>query len=196
MVGSGFLEHLPGCPTVSDSLTGRPFTISILFAVSSARSTVFQNKNTRGEFDVRRNRTLPLVLIALWNPYAFASPTEIQHASTNQQESNVSGTWIITFSNPPHLTRTLVIQQNGNDITGTWDAPVCPCLISGTIKGDKLKLRITSHNPKALAIILISKVTSDSMTGKTHLDGGPGGSSEFTAVRQKKSDPEAAAAKK
>jgi len=148
---------------------------------------------------------MPLVLMALWNASAFATVdqstqqnqsqalAEEPQASNNQQPITVSGTWIITFSAPPRRTRTLVIQQNDRDVVGTWDAPVCPCSISGSFKGDKLELTITPRHPAgAHSIILTGKVTGDSINGKTHIEGGPGGSSGFTAVRQKTTGPGAA----
>src|ERR1700732_2775282 len=64
-------------------------------------------------------------------------------ATHGQQALDVEGKWQITFDGPrgEHYTHILTLHRDNGNLTGTLDAPVCPCVVSGTIKGDKLRLK-------------------------------------------------------
>lgn len=98
----------------------------------------------------------------------------------------VEGKWLITFVGPDRVSRTriLTLQRDKGTLTGTLYAPVCPCAVSGSIKGDKMELRIFPRDPKSVKIIYTAKVTGDTMNGESYLEGIGHQGSKFKGIRQ------------
>lgn len=111
--------------------------------------------------------------------------------SRGQKEVDVEGKWLITFVGPDGVNRTriLTLHRDKTALTGTLDAPVCPCAVSGSIKGDKLELRISPQNRKAVSTIYIAKVSGDTMNGESYLEGVNDPGSKFKGIRQAQNEP-------
>jgi len=108
-----------------------------------------------------------------------------EQAAPGKQAPDVEGKWQITFDGPPgeHYTRILILHRDNGNLTGTLDAPVCPCVISGTMKGDKLRLKITSRGAMS-STIYRATVNGDKMRGESFLEAIPNRSASFTGIRQ------------
>jgi hypothetical protein len=123
-----------------------------------------------------------------FNDQDSAKPPQVSQA---QQAPDVEGKWLITFDAPrgEHLTWILTLHRDNGGLTGTLNAPVCPCRVSGSINGDKLKLEITPHTRAARKTTYTATVMGDTMTGVSHVEGLGGQGSKFRGVRQVQNDP-------
>jgi hypothetical protein len=96
---------------------------------------------------------------------------------------------LITFADPhnKHPTRVLTLHLDNGRLKGTFDAPVCPCVVSGKMKSDKLKLQITPHG--AMSITYEATVTDDTMKGESYFELAPTHPGvKFRGIRQVRAD--------
>ena len=153
--------------------------------------------------DVRACRASIIVLFGLLTPFLLlrasgatqqtdkAVSSSDPHIPQTQKAVDVEGKWLITFVDRLGRVkpRTLTLHRDNETLTGTLDAPVCPCIVSGSIKGDKIKLRITESLASAKKMIWTANVTGDTMKGDSRLEGAPSSGSKFEGVRQNQTDP-------
>jgi hypothetical protein len=93
--------------------------------------------------------------------------------------ANVAGTWSVSASDGGRKAdQTLVIQQDGNKITGTFKGPMQSGTLEGTVTGNA----ITFHVKARRALDYTGSVDGDSMKGT--LSGG-GKTGDWTATRSK-----------
>jgi hypothetical protein len=117
--------------------------------------------------------------------------------SDAQKPLDVEGKWLITFADPSnnYPTRILTLRFENGELTGTLEAPVCPCVVSGKMNGNKLKLKITPHGG-AMSTIYTATVTGDTMKGESRIEYKiPHYGLKFTGIRQGQADPTAVPAK-
>jgi hypothetical protein len=110
--------------------------------------------------------------------------------SEAQRPVDVEGKWMITFVDPGNQnpTRILILRLDNGNLTGSLDAPACPCVVSGNMKGDTLKLKITPHG--AMSMIYTATVTGDAMKGESYIENKiPHYGVKFTGIRQVQPDP-------
>jgi hypothetical protein len=93
--------------------------------------------------------------------------------------ANVAGNWTVTASNGRRkITQTLVIQQDGDKISGTFKGPRQSGTLSGSVSGNA----VTFHVDAKIPLDYTGTADGDSMTGKMS---GEGKTGEFTATRSK-----------
>ncbi|MFZ1972100.1 MAG: hypothetical protein WAU89_04595 [Candidatus Acidiferrales bacterium] len=109
--------------------------------------------------------------------------------SEAQKLLDVEGKWVITFADPDNKnpTRILTLSLHNGKLTGTLDAPACPCEVSGKMKDDKLKLKITPHGARSMNYA--ATVTGNTMKGESYMEGIPHHGVKFTGIRQVQADP-------
>lgn len=100
-------------------------------------------------------------------------------ASANDEPANVAGTWSITARGEAgSANQTIVLKQDGNKITGTFQGPRQSGTIEGMIDGNKIVFHVNARN----ALDYKGTVDGDSMKGTLS---GRGKSGEWTATREK-----------
>jgi hypothetical protein len=93
--------------------------------------------------------------------------------------ANVAGTWTVSVSGGAgSATQTLVVQQDGAQITGTFKGPRQSGTLEGTVTGNAVTFHVKARVP------LDYNGTADGDTMKGTLSGG-GRTGEWTAVRTK-----------
>lgn len=97
--------------------------------------------------------------------------------------ADVSGNWNLTVESPRGTTNpTMTLTQKGEDVTGTYKSPRGEMPITGTLKGNDLKLSYTvSMGDRSLTIDFVGVVDGDSITGKTVM--GQMGEGKFSAKK-------------
>lgn len=100
-------------------------------------------------------------------------------ASANDEVSNVAGTWSVTARGEAGSAKqTIVLKQDGNKLTGTFQGPRQSGTIEGMIDGNKIVFHVNERN----ALDYKGTVDGDSMKGTLS---GRGKSGEWTAAREK-----------
>lgn len=90
---------------------------------------------------------------------------------------NVGGTWTVTASNGRRKAKqTLVIQQEGAKITGTFKGPRQSGTLEGSVAGNSINFHVTAKIP----LDYTGTVDGDSMKGSLSGDGKNG---DWTATR-------------
>lgn len=93
--------------------------------------------------------------------------------------ANVAGTWTVDVkSGNRTVTQTVVLQQDGGKIAGTFKGPRQSGTVDGKVEGNA----ITFHVTAALPIDYSGTVDGDTMTGKLT---GRGQTGDWTATRAK-----------
>lgn len=113
-----------------------------------------------------------------------------------QKPLGVEGKWLITFADPSnnYPTRILTLRFDNGKLTGSLDAPACPCVVSGKMQGDKLTVKITPHG--AMSMNYAATVTGDTMKGESYMENNfPHHGVKFTGIRQVQADPTSVPAK-
>jgi hypothetical protein len=93
--------------------------------------------------------------------------------------ANVTGTWNITVSGEAgSANQTIVLQQDGNKITGTFKGPRQSGPLEGTVDGNNIKFHVKTRVP----LEYNGTVDGDAMKGTMS---GHGKSGDWTATRAK-----------
>jgi hypothetical protein len=93
--------------------------------------------------------------------------------------ANVSGKWTVSVTGAAgSATQTLVINQSGGNITGTFKGPRQSGTLSGTVTGNQVAFHVKAHVP----IDYTGTADGDSMKGTLT---GRGKTGEWTASRAK-----------
>jgi hypothetical protein len=93
--------------------------------------------------------------------------------------ANAAGTWTVSASNGRHqATQTLVIQQDGNKITGTFKGPRQSGTLEGSVTQNAITFRVEARRP----LDYTGTVDGDSMKGTLS---GAGKTGDWTATRTK-----------
>jgi hypothetical protein len=118
------------------------------------------------------------LLSALYIVTAFAMLAVAQEPLPNQQPVNVVGHWIISAKNwnGDLDTKTVDLQQNGNQITGHFKGPNQSGGLEGSVNGHHIMFRTKTKHP----LTFRGQVQGDTMTGNYHVMGKEG---EFHAER-------------
>lgn len=86
-------------------------------------------------------------------------------------DANVSGTWTVLAKNGRRsVTQTIVLQQDGGKVTGTFKGPRQSGTINGTISENEIKFHVTAKMP----IDYTGTVDGDSMKGTLTSEGKTG----------------------
>ena len=131
-------------------------------------------------------------------PKTFAAIQEnnakqLDPVPNNPQPDRVEGTWLITFDGPrpgEHRSRTLTLQRDTHGkLTGTLDAPVCPCTVVGSSKRNKVKLTVTPKRG-GMSVTYLATVKGDMITGEAFAEGIPSytPSTKFVGTRKGNTD--------
>jgi len=101
-----------------------------------------------------------------------------QEPLPNQQPVDVSGHWIISAKNwnGELNTKTIDLQQNGNEITGHFKGPDQSGGLQGSVNGHHIVFRNKTRHP----LTFRGQVEGDTMQGNYHVMGKEG---EFHAER-------------
>lgn len=103
----------------------------------------------------------------------------LSFASASDTAANVAGTWTVTASQETgSATQTLVIQQDGAKITGTFKGPRQSGTLEGTVTGNTVNFHVQARVP----LDYTGSADGDSMKGT--LSGG-GKTANWTAARAK-----------
>jgi len=98
-------------------------------------------------------------------------------AMASDTAAKVAGTWRVTASNGRRkVTQTLVIQQDGARISGTFKGPRQSGTLEGTLTGNAITFHVTAKTP----LDYTGTVDGDSMKGTLSGDGKNG---DWTATR-------------
>lgn len=105
------------------------------------------------------------IIPVLLNSVAFAA------------DANVAGTWTVNARNGRRsVTQTMVLQQDGGKVTGTFKGPRQSGTVDGMVSGSVVKLHVTAKRP----IDYAGTIDGDNMKGTLTSDGKTG---DFTATR-------------
>lgn len=100
-------------------------------------------------------------------------------AAADNPPANVAGTWTVSVSGDAgNATQTIVLQQDGNKITGTFKGPRQSGTVDGTVDGNNIKFQVKARIP----LDYTGTVSGDSMKGTLS---GKGKSGDWTATRAK-----------
>lgn len=92
-------------------------------------------------------------------------------------DANVAGTWTVNAkSGRRSATQTLVLQQDGNKVTGTFKGPRQSGTISGTVNGNAIQFHVDAKMP----LDYTGTVDGDSMKGTLN---GEGKSGDWSGTR-------------
>ena len=94
-------------------------------------------------------------------------------------DANIAGTWAVTAKRGRRsATQTLVLQQDGTKISGTFKGPRQSGTISGTVNGNAIQFHVDAKMP----LDYTGTVDGESMKGKLN---GEGKSGEWSGTRAK-----------
>jgi len=86
-------------------------------------------------------------------------------------DAEVAGKWTVSAKNGRHsVTQTLVLEQNGGKVTGTFTGPRQSGTIDGTVSGNAIQLHVAAKMP----IDYTGTVDGDSMKGTLTSEGKSG----------------------
>ncbi|HTZ96733.1 MAG TPA: hypothetical protein VMB18_10070 [Terriglobales bacterium] len=92
-------------------------------------------------------------------------------------DANVAGTWTVLAKNGRRsVTQTLVLQQDGSKVTGTFKGPRQSGTIDGTVSGAAIKFHVTAKMP----LDYTGTVNGDTMKGTLSSEGKTG---DWTGTR-------------
>jgi len=100
-------------------------------------------------------------------------------ALASDAAANVAGTWSVSASNGGRqASQTLVIQQDGKKITGTFKGPLQSGPLEGTVTGNAITFHVATRRP----LDYTGTVDGDAMKGTLS---GAGKTGDWTATRAK-----------
>ena len=88
--------------------------------------------------------------------------------------ADASGTWAMSLEAPQgSADATLILKQDGENVTGTYKGPRNEAPAKGTLKGDDLSLTvsITAAGRGSLTLVITAKVADDKMDGSLNFAG-------------------------
>jgi hypothetical protein len=149
-----------------------------------------------------------LVIALLSIGVAHGHPQQSQsrsEASASHQLPGIEGKWVLAYDSAGVLKTRIFTFERDKDgrFIATLDEPgVCPCDVLVSLKGNKLKLRVTPHKPtrvvpplppnvvlgEPLSTIYEAKVIGDTMEGKFYLERAGVGTTRFTGNRESKAE--------
>lgn len=148
-----------------------------------------------------KNSAFSIVLLA--GLFAVTLVTAKRVAS--QQSVAIEGKWLLTWvsAQGEQKTRIFTLERNKKGtLIAMQDEAACPCDVTVSFKGDKVKLRVKPRKPtravpslqpnvilEPLSTIYEAKLTGDTMKGKFYVEGFPAESRGFTGTRQGKTEP-------
>jgi hypothetical protein len=95
------------------------------------------------------------------------------------QPANVAGTWHVSVSGAAgSAEQTIVLQQDGNKITGTFKGPRQSGELQGTVDGNTISFHVATHVPLDYKGTVDGDTMKGTMTGK-------GKTGDWTATRSK-----------
>jgi hypothetical protein len=104
--------------------------------------------------------------------FASGSVSVAQEPLASAEPVNVAGTWTISAKNPEGSvdTKTVDLQQNGNQITGHFKGPRQSGGLEGTVNGHHIFFRTKTRFPLAFR----GMVNGDTIEGYFHVRAGTG----------------------
>ena len=101
----------------------------------------------------------------------------LAHAA--DEPANVAGTWHVSISGAAgSAEQTIVLQQDGNKITGTFKGPRQSGKLQGTVDGKAISFHVATHVPLDYKGTVDGDTMKGTMTGK-------GKTGDWTAARSK-----------
>lgn len=98
--------------------------------------------------------------------------------------ADLTGTWVLTVDSPQGTSNpTMVLQQDGNKVTGTYQGSFGSAELTGTVDGDSFTLNADmSMQGQDFTLTYSGTQNGDSMTGEVELAGL--GGAGFTGKRE------------
>jgi hypothetical protein len=87
--------------------------------------------------------------------------------------ADASGTWAMSLETPQgFMDATLVLKQDGENITGNYKGPRNEAPAKGTLKGNELSLTVAiAAGGQPLTLVITAKVADDKMDGSLNFAG-------------------------
>jgi hypothetical protein len=88
--------------------------------------------------------------------------------------ADASGTWAMSLEAPQGSTEaTLILKQDGENVTGTYKGPRNEAPAKGTLKGTELSLTVSivAAGGQSLTLVITAKVADDKMDGSLNFAG-------------------------
>jgi hypothetical protein len=94
-------------------------------------------------------------------------------AATAAMAADASGTWGMSLEAPQgSIEATLILKQEGENVTGTYKGPRNEAPAKGTLKGDDLSLSVSiTAGGQPVTLVITAKVADDKMDGSLNFSG-------------------------